>query len=183
MAVDFVGNAIGAQGMPPRSGVDGDYGFAEHVLGGGGQGLHGEVGADLDDGVWGAGVQAVEGFSAAAFRDLGDGYGAFALEAFVCGDCEAGFCEKAADFGVGARHIRGEEGDGFGTELFEGCGDSDGAGADAEAGAVGDAGAEGFGARGAAVEGDRGHAHDDVIWLAGEDTVYGVVYGAGDGVG
>src|SRR5215831_697701 len=107
-ALDLVVDAILAERPPIDAGVDREHGLVEPELGDAGKPRHGEIGADLDDGVDVRSVHIDDGVAQLALRHMRDQHGARALEplqAYALEPVPEGLRRHAHDQIVGlARH-------------------------------------------------------------------------------
>src|SRR5262244_1261917 len=93
-APDLVVDAVLAQRVPVDAGVDGEHRLVEPELGDAGKPRHGEIGADLDDGVDVRSVHFDDGVAQLTLRHMRNQHGARALESLQAYDLETAIGEE-----------------------------------------------------------------------------------------
>src|ERR1043166_7735769 len=104
--LDLVVDPVLPQGPPIGRGVDGEYGLVEPELRDPGESRHGEVGADLHDGVDVRTVDRGDGVAPFPLRHVRDRDRARAFEADQANNLEAAIAKEPAYLLVADRHVR-----------------------------------------------------------------------------
>src|SRR5215467_4144761 len=165
-ALDLVVDAILAERPPIDAGVDREHGLVEPELGDAGKPRHGEIGADLDHGVYVRSVHFDDGVAQLTLRHMRNQHGARALESLQAYDLETAIGEEAAYLHVADRHIRGDHAKALRPVALQRCPRRVRAHRDFDARPRLDPLVQFLAALEPVPEGLRRHAHDQIIGLA-----------------